>query len=141
MRRLSSQIGPRQLRFDIGSNLPQVNGDAGVLERVLINILENAIRYSPVDQPVTLTAQRKGRSVVIAVTDKGAGIPESERERVFDMFYRIKAAQGATHGAGLGLSICRGFIEAHKGRIVADTGEGGVGTKIMIYLPAAKEEA
>jgi two-component system sensor histidine kinase KdpD len=69
------------------------------------------------------------------------GIPEGERERVFDMFYRLKNASingeggGESGGAGLGLSICRGFIEAHHGKIIARSGEGGIGTSIAIRLP------
>jgi two-component system sensor histidine kinase KdpD len=134
---LSRRVGERVIRFDCSEALPLIEGDADILRRVFINIIENACTYSPFDQPITIKATSEGTQIKIAFNDRGAGIPESERERVFDMFYRIKsgATQSGAGGAGLGLSICRGFIEAHQGQISARQGEDGVGTKIVIRLP------
>ncbi|MDE2029283.1 MAG: sensor histidine kinase KdpD [Alphaproteobacteria bacterium] len=138
--RLSRQIGGRDIKIDIPDDLPPVNGDEAVLQRVFANIIENACAYSPSDQPVHIVARARGPGVTITITDRGSGIPESERERVFDMFYRAKSdgTQNSIRGAGLGLSICRGFIEAHHGTIKARPGEDGTGTRIEISLPVGR---
>ena len=118
-----------------------IEADSDTLRRVFVNVIENACAYSLPDQPITIVVKQDGRDVKIAVTDQGLGIPESERERVFDMFYRIKKGGGvdSVAGVGLGLSICRGFVEAHQGHISAQSGKGGVGTSIVIRLPVTNE--
>jgi len=132
------QLGDRPLRLDIPEDLPPVDGDLAILERVLINIIDNACKYAPADQPLTITARREAHYVRLTITDRGPGIPENERDRVFDMFYRVKIGSAPSSGAGLGLAICRGFIEAHGGRIAAQPGIDGVGTQIVIRLPIVK---
>ena len=136
--RLSRLIGLRSIKLDCEEGLPVIEGDEDILRRVLINIIENACSYSPFDQPITISARQESGEVKIIVSDRGPGIPEVERDRVFDMFYRVK--NGASHhtvkGVGLGLSIARGFIEAHHGHISARSGDDGVGTKIIVLLPA-----
>jgi two-component system sensor histidine kinase KdpD len=139
--KVKKQLGERPLRLDIPDDLPPVDGDLSILERVLVNILDNACKYAPADQPITITARREAHYVRLTVTDRGPGIPEEERERVFDMFYRLKVGSApAAAGAGLGLAICRGFIEAHEGRITAQPGTDGIGTQIALRLPVVKEE-
>jgi two-component system sensor histidine kinase KdpD len=76
-----------------------------------------------------------GRQVLIEVADEGPGIPAAERERVFDMFYRIRAADQQRPGTGLGLAICKGFVEAMGGTITARAGHDGRGTRISLMLP------
>ena len=137
--RLRKQLGDRPLRLNIPDDLPPIEGDFTILERVLVNILDNACKYAPMDQPLTVTAKREAHYVRLTITDRGPGIPEEERERVFDMFYRAKVGSAPTSGAGLGLAICRGFIEAHGGRINAQPGMDGVGTQIVLRLPLAKQ--
>ncbi|HUY69198.1 MAG TPA: sensor histidine kinase KdpD [Alphaproteobacteria bacterium] len=136
--KLRKQLGGRPLRLDIPDNLPPIDGDFAILERVLVNILDNACKYAPEDQPVTVTARREAHYIGLTITDRGAGIPEEERERVFDMFYRVKVGATPTAGAGLGLAICRGFIEAHEGRINALPGTDGIGTQIVLRLPISE---
>ena len=138
--RLRKQIGNWQLHLDIPNDLPPIDGDLSNLERVLVNILDNACKYSPEHQPINITARREAHYIRITVTDRGPGIPEEERERVFDMFYRVKVG-AAPSGAGLGLAICRGFIEAHEGRIAAHSGHDGVGTQIVVRLPIVKDQS
>lgn len=138
--KLRKQIGERPLRIDVAGDLPPINGDLALLERVLVNILDNACKYAPADQPITITARREAHYVRLVVTDRGPGIPEEERERVFDMFYRVKVGAGQTSGAGLGLAISRGFIEAHGGRILAQPGPDGIGTQIVLRLPIVKND-
>jgi two-component system sensor histidine kinase KdpD len=137
--RLSRQITSRAVQFDCADNLPQISADEGAMRRVFVNVIENACKYSPKDKRVTVSARLEGGDVRIVVSDSGPGIPEEERERVFDMFYRIKT--GAIAGTGLGLSICRGFVEAHGGHIAAEPGDQGIGTNVVIKLPGLPETA
>lgn len=137
--KLGKQIGKRPLRLDIAQDLPPIDGDQAILERVLVNIIDNACKYAPDDQPITLTARREGPMLRLTIADKGPGIPEDERERVFDMFYRVKIGTAPMSGAGLGLAICRGFIEAHGGRIAVQSGFDGSGTQIVLRLPILNE--
>jgi two-component system sensor histidine kinase KdpD len=132
-------IGSHSIAFTCADHLPFVDGDEEALRRVFINVIENACKYSPLDQPVDINVQMDGSDIKITVSDHGSGIPEGEHERVFDMFYRIK--KGSVSGAGLGLSICRGFIEAHMGHISAHSGNDGTGTNIVIRLPASETSA
>ena len=111
-----------------------VQVDAGQIERVLANVIENAIRFSPTE-PIRLIAELHGREVVVRVTDGGPGIPASDLDRVFEPFSR-----GRSGGSGLGLAIVRGFTEVNGGRVwVEPPGEGG--TTIAISLPAARVPA
>lgn len=138
--KLRKQLGDRPLRLDIPGDLPSVDGDLAILERVLVNIIDNACKYAPLDQPLTITARREAHYIRLTITDRGPGIPEDERDRVFDMFYRVKVGAAPASGAGLGLAICRGFIEGHGGRILAQPGPDGVGTQIVIRLPIVRQE-
>jgi two-component system, OmpR family, sensor histidine kinase KdpD len=138
MARLVRRLQEREVVFDCPETLPLIQADASALRRVFVNIIENACSYSAPDQPIKIAAHQEGDSLRIIVTDRGVGIPESEQQRVFDMFYRIKKDASGTSsiaGAGLGLSICRGFIEAHQGRISAQAGDDGIGTSIIVTLP------
>jgi two-component system, OmpR family, sensor histidine kinase KdpD len=103
---------------------------------VLVNLLDNALKYSPLDTPVEIQAHLAAGQLEIAVLDRGRGIPEGELERVFDKFYRV-TVPGAPKGTGLGLSICKGFVEAHNGRILAKRRTEG-GTEIAVFLPLEK---
>jgi two-component system sensor histidine kinase KdpD len=138
MARLIRRLKEREIVFDCPEDLPLIEADANTLRRVFVNVIENACLYSLPDQPIKIVARHEGDSIKVVISDRGVGIPESERMRVFDMFYRIKkdsAAIGPIAGAGLGLSICRGFVEAHQGHISAQSGENGEGTSIIITLP------
>lgn len=110
-----------------------VRVDFVLMVQVLTNLLDNAIKYAPPDQPICVSAGQADDMLRVEVTDKGPGIPDADLERVFDKFYRIQR-QGAPSGTGLGLSICRGIVEAHGGRIWAASGPEG-GTMITLTLP------
>lgn len=105
-----------------------------LIEQALFNILENAARFSPPGEPVRVVVRTRGEQVQIDVTDRGPGIPEDERARIFDMFYSVSRGDRAPQGTGLGLAICRGMIGAHGGSVEALPGEG-TGTTIRITLP------
>jgi signal transduction histidine kinase len=113
---------------------PLALGDRARLQRVLFNLIQNAIRHTPPDGSVTVRAERAEGGVQIEVADTGAGIPKEERTRVFEAFHRLDPSR-SDGGAGLGLAISRAIVEAHGGRIwVADAGPG---TRIRVWLQAA----
>jgi two-component system sensor histidine kinase KdpD len=116
--------------------LPPVHVDATQMQRALSNVVENALRLSPADETVSvrLTATRK--DVLIRVTDRGPGVPEAERERIFEPFHRV-AGRSDEPGAGLGLAIARGFTEANGGRMWLESREGQ-GASFVIALPLAE---
>jgi two-component system sensor histidine kinase KdpD len=105
-----------------------------LIEQALFNILENAARFSPPGQAVRVVVRPKGEQIQIDVIDRGPGIPEDERARIFDMFYSVSRGDRAPQGTGLGLAICRGMIGAHGGSVEALPGDG-IGTTIRITLP------
>ena len=113
-------------------------GDAILLDQALANVLENALRYTPDGAPVTVDVGHEDQVVVITVTDQGAGVPPQDLDRIFEKFYRGGAAGTLQQGAGLGLSITRGLVEAMGGTARAYLPEAG-GLAVEIRLPGAKE--
>ncbi len=135
-------IGSRELQLTVETapDLPRVPADPQQLMRVMTNLLNNATNYTPPGGRITLeTAQRTSegqRWVGFSVADTGPGIPEDERPRVFDRFFRgIVGRASGLPGTGLGLAICKEIVERHGGQIVLATG-GGKGTKVTVWLPA-----
>ncbi|MDR3441111.1 sensor histidine kinase KdpD [Telmatospirillum sp.] len=125
----------RQVKIDIDPGLPLLCLDSVLMEQVFFNVIDNACKYSPPGSLVTVWARPGKDMALIEVCDQGAGIPEADREKVFDMFYRVEATDSQTAGTGLGLAICRGIVEAHGGTIKAEPGLNGAGTCIVIHLP------
>jgi two-component system sensor histidine kinase KdpD len=113
--------------------------DEILIEQVVVNLLENAARYTPRGTPITIGAWREGETIVVEVADRGPGIPPGEEEAVFQKFYRLasqRSRDGATSaGTGLGLAICKGVILAHGGRIWVEHRAGG-GASFRFTLPA-----
>jgi two-component system sensor histidine kinase KdpD len=122
---------------DIPDSLPAVQVDPAILERVVVNLTENALRYSPPDAPPLLTASTLGDRVELRVVDRGPGIPKEDRDRMFVPFQRLGDTDNTT-GVGLGLALSRGLTEAMGGSLVADDTPGG-GLTMTISLPAAAE--
>lgn len=104
--------------------------------RALVNLMENAAKYSPAGAPIDVIARRDGRQLLIEVVDHGPGIPEEERERIFVPFYRALGTPAAVRGTGLGLSIARGLAEAQGGTVRVAPAPGG-GSIFTLVLPAA----
>ena len=125
----------REIVLDIDPKLPLLQVDPVLMEQVFFNLIDNASKFAPADSAITVWARQHDGAVLIEVCDQGVGIPEADRERVFDMFYRVRATDTKTAGTGLGLAICRGIVEAHGGTIKAEPGMHGVGTCIIIRLP------
>jgi two-component system sensor histidine kinase KdpD len=136
LRQLRESARSHAILVTIAPGLPLVTMDGVLMVQVLVNLLDNALKYSPGDGPVEVQARLDAGQLEIRVLDHGRGIPVGELERVFDKFYRV-AVPGSPKGTGLGLSICKGFVEAHNGRILAKRRTEG-GTEIAIFLPLEK---
>jgi two-component system sensor histidine kinase KdpD len=136
--RIARRLGGRSLTRDFPADLSLVMLDQGLLEQALVNILENAIAYSPDGSTIELAAYEDRGSVVLSIEDEGKGIPTVELARVFDKFRRMEEPSDRSKGAGLGLAIAKGFVEAMGGRIAAASPiADGQGTRILISLSKA----
>ena len=139
--RVERRLEARKLTRDFPAELSLVQLDPGLLEQAIVNILENAIAYSPDGSLIEVAAYEDRGNVVISIEDEGPGIPQTDIERIFEKFRRLEEpsdrGRGERHkGAGLGLSIAKGFIEAMNGRIAAASPIAhGKGTRILISLP------
>jgi signal transduction histidine kinase len=126
----------------LAANLPLQYVDAASISQVVWNLLENTAKYAPPDMPIRVEACWTGQEVLIRVADRGKSIPASEREKIFQHFYRLKQHQQPhTPGSGLGLAICRGIVEAHGGRIWAEAGGDGGNVFCIALPPAAADSA
>jgi two-component system sensor histidine kinase KdpD len=140
--RMALPLRAHRIEVDLPARLPMILTDAGLLEQILVNILDNAAKYSPAGSVIALGARQVGVSVELAVADHGPGIPEAERGRVFDMFYRVAGGDRQRAGTGLGLAICKGLIEAMGGSIRAEAAwPDDSGTRIVVALPLFNPEA
>jgi two-component system sensor histidine kinase KdpD len=133
LHRLEPRLGERKVEVKVRSDLPPVPLDDILIEQVLLNLLDNALKYTPGESPIEILASEIAGGVEVEVADRGPGIPRAEQKHIFEKFYRLKN-EGAESGAGLGLAICRGFVEAHGGRIWVDEREGG-GSRFRFTLP------
>src|SRR5215218_7756582 len=125
----------QRVDVDVPDELPSVLVDPVRLDQVLTNLLDNARAYAA-GGPVQVVARQAGGTVELRVVDHGPGIPGPERERIFDQFYRLKGGGKRPEGTGMGLAICRGIVEAHGGRLRAETTPGG-GATFVLTLPVA----
>lgn len=136
--RVRAKLDRHDLILRLPARLPPVEADPQRLEQVLRNLLDNAVKYSPEGGTVTLSAWAQEGSVVVSVADQGIGILSEEQGRVFERFYRATGAASASRrGVGLGLSICRGIVEAHGGRIWLES-QLGRGTTVYFSIPVGQ---
>ncbi len=133
LRRLDKKLKTRQVNVHMEDGLALIHVDAVLLQQVLVNLLDNADKYSPAGLPIGLSVETTPLGLSIAVADLGQGIPEGLQEKVFDKFFRVHN-ESAQSGVGLGLSICRAIVEAHGGSIQASRSGGG-GAVFQVYLP------
>jgi two-component system sensor histidine kinase KdpD len=134
--RVSRRLGKRRIERDFPPELPTVNLDPSLLEQAIVNILENAIAYSPDGTDIEIAVYEDRANVVVSIEDEGKGIPTAELERVFEKFRRMEEPTDRGKGVGLGLSISKGFVEAMGGRIAAASPiHGDLGTRVLVSLP------
>jgi two-component system sensor histidine kinase KdpD len=121
-----------RVSVEMPSDLPPIRTDAAQLQRALVNVLENALKFSPPDTTVILRAERRGDEVILRVDDQGPGVAPDETARIFEPFHHARGSGGS----GLGLAIAQGFVAANGGRIWVEQGASG-GASFLLALPAA----
>lgn len=124
-----------EVEYQAEQDLPLLFAHAALLEQGLFNILENAAKYSPEGEPVRVSVSHQSKICHIEIEDSGPGIPESLREKVFDMFYVVADGDSKRHNTGMGLAICRGMIGAHGGTVKATSARVGSGSRFIVELP------
>ena len=135
--RLEAQLDHHPILTHLPQELLLVPFDSVLIEQVLVNLLENAAKYTPANSAIEISAARNSNSVTMAVADQGAGLPPGDEQRVFDKFYR-GLRRGQPNGVGLGLSICQAIVTAHGGQIWAENRPGG-GARFAFTLPLEGE--
>ena len=136
---LNAESHGHTLTFSCEENMPDVDGDRERIEQVIMNIVSNAIKYTPDGGKIAITAATSGRNVFVRISDNGIGIPEKDLPRLFERFYRVdKARSRESGGTGLGLSIAKEILNQHKGDIRIES-VYGEGTNVTITLPAARD--
>jgi two-component system, OmpR family, sensor histidine kinase KdpD len=131
---LGKRLGDRRVDTSLPPDLPLVPIDDVLIEQVLVNLLDNAIKYTPAASPIRIMATATDEAVTVEVADRGPGLPRGGEDKVFEKFYRGLPPDG--RGAGLGLAICQGIVKAHGGHIWAQNlPEGGVA--FLFTLPLA----
>jgi two-component system sensor histidine kinase KdpD len=137
IRRVEVLLAGRPLHVHLAQNLPPISVDGMQIQQVLVNLLDNAIKFSSPSSPIRLTAALTGEFLEMRVSNIGEGVPADELERIFDRFYRVQSGRlSGTPGTGLGLAICRGIVEAHGGSIRAQSIPGKEMT-ILLRIPLA----
>ncbi|HET9870587.1 MAG TPA: ATP-binding protein, partial [bacterium] len=137
--RMQKKLSGHPVRTQLPEDLPMLALDSLLMEQVFINLLDNAAKYTPPGSAIEIQAQALGGWMRVEVADRGPGLSKGDEERIFDKFYRGPQS-GQQSGAGLGLAICRGAVEAHGGEIWAENRESG-GTRFCITLPLDPEAA
>jgi two-component system sensor histidine kinase KdpD len=134
LEQLKENIGARNIRIDIPKDFPEISVDFLFMMKVFFNLIDNSLKYSPVNTPIDIKAAAFKDKVRIEVKDQGIGIPQGDLKRIFEKFYRVERPQKIS-GTGLGLSICKGIIEAHGGQISAQNNPDK-GATFTIMIPS-----
>lgn len=142
LERVTERLSPQaerahlSLNLDISDNLPLVTGDANRIEQVLVNVIHNAIKFTPQNGKITISTGVEGHSVLLSVSDTGMGIPTDDLPRIFERFYKVDRARSGG-GTGLGLAIAKHIVQAHGGNIWVES-EEGKGSTFTFSLPLAR---
>jgi two-component system sensor histidine kinase KdpD len=139
LNRLRAVLAPLQVSTEVPAELPLLYVHAALIEQALVNVIENAARFSPAHGRLQVRAGADDNELFFAVSDEGPGIPEDERAKIFDMFYTAARGDRGGQGTGLGLAICQGMVGAHGGRISVGDGIEGRGTCITLHLPLQEQ--
>lgn len=135
VKKLRPQSADHAISVHVAHDLPETLGDPRRIEQVLHNLIVNAIKYSPEPTPIAVRVEKRGEEVLVTVKDHGIGISAEHLDHVFDRFYRVEGALAReTRGSGLGLPICRGLVEAHRGQIWVES-EPGKGSGFHFTIP------
>jgi two-component system sensor histidine kinase KdpD len=137
--RCKRQLSNHRVQTRLDPHLPLLHVDGVLIEKLLVNLLENAAKYTPTGTLITIVAENAGGAIVIRVEDEGRGLPVGDEERIFEKFYRADR-EGAVSGSGLGLSICRAIAQMHGGSITAANRAAG-GAAFTMTLPAEQPPA
>ncbi|HYO24248.1 MAG TPA: DUF4118 domain-containing protein, partial [Lacipirellulaceae bacterium] len=137
--RMERQLGDRTIETQIEPDAVMIHVDALLIEQLLVNLVDNAAKYSPPDAPIEVAARRASDRIELDVADRGRGFAPGDERRVFDLFYRGSSVKSDRWGTGIGLAICRAIAEAHGGRIEARNRPGG-GALVRLSLPQALAE-
>jgi len=139
LQRLQRVLAGFQVVLRIPDRLPLLYVHAALIEQALVNVLENAARFSSPGGSVEVAISAAPNALRFIVRDEGPGIPEAEREKIFDMFYTAARGDRGGPGTGLGLAICQGMIGAHGGRVLVDDGLNGRGASVILELPLSPQ--
>ena len=132
----------RRIRLESSSEpVGRIIGDGDRLAQVLMNLISNALKYTPAGGSVRVRVSGEGAGVAVSILDSGIGIPRDELPRVFERFYQVDRARGPQRGTGLGLAIAREIVEAHGGTIGVESGGRGEGAEFRVWLPGAQRES
>jgi len=138
LKRLERRLAAHRVEVNLPEDLPHVHIDGVLIGQVLVNLLENAAKYTPAGTVVSISAEAHPDEVVVSVADEGPGLPPGEEQRVFDKFHRA-AREGPQSGVGLGLSIAQAIVQAHRGTIEAENLPlGGVVFRFTLPLPRGR---
>jgi two-component system sensor histidine kinase KdpD len=135
IQRAGKVLNQHHTEVEIAADLPMIRLDAVLFEQVLFNILDNAAKYAPAGSVVRIRAWQDDETVNLQIIDEGDGIPADDLERIFDKFYRVRKGDTVRAGTGLGLPICRGFVEAMGGTISAGNRSDRSGAAFTIRMP------
>jgi two-component system sensor histidine kinase KdpD len=136
MAAIKHRVGNHLITISLPDDLPMVFMDQVLMTQVLVNLLDNSLKYSLSEGTIEISSYQEQNWLVLMISDQGPGVPDQDLKRVFDKFYRIPVPEGVS-GTGLGLSICKGIVEAHGGTIKAENRSGG-GLVVKIRLRLGK---
>ncbi|MDP3367759.1 MAG: sensor histidine kinase KdpD [Pseudomonas sp.] len=135
LQRLRAVLAPLQVECVLPPEPPLLRVHAALIEQALVNVLENAARFSPPAGRLRVALEYDAQELRFVVADQGPGIPEAERAQIFDMFYTAARGDRGGQGTGLGLAICQGMVGAHGGRVTVGEGLDGRGASLTLHLP------
>ncbi|WP_028081982.1 sensor histidine kinase [Solimonas soli] len=138
LRRMEKSLARHVVKLNLPTGLPFLRADPVLLEQVFVNLLDNAAKYAPEGSEIDVSARLHRYALTLTVADRGPGVPPDEQERIFDVFYRIKQADRQRAGTGLGLTICRAFVQAMGGRIRVRNRDDGPGAQFEVEFPASQ---
>ena len=138
--RMVRRISSHKVREEVPDDLPFVSADPLLLEQALVNLLDNAVKYSPAGSEILVSAKALGERIVLTVEDEGPGIPLTELPHIFDKFYRVRKADHGVAGTGLGLSVARGFVESFGGSLAAGNRSDRSGAIFTLTIPISKRQ-